>query len=161
MTDLPYASNSSRFLAYLIDVLPITLIAFLIYYFFFGFDEVFESYLENKEDVKIREIFLKERNQIRNLSLVIWVVYGVVMDCTNWQGTLGKKLMEIKVTDENGFKLNFVESVKRNFGKLISVIPLFIGVLWVFFDKRKRTLHDKMAKTVLLNSPSPSDSKGL
>ena len=150
--DLPYATNGNRFLAFMLDVLPITLLAFLIYYFFFDFDVALEVYLENKGDVEMRKSFILERNKVRNLSLIIWVVYGSIMDGTKWQGTHGKKIMNLHVADEFGLKLSLADSFKRNFGKLISVIPLFIGVFWVFFDKKKRTLHDKFVNTLLLDS---------
>lgn len=72
------------------------------------------------------------------------------MDCSRWQGTFGKVIARIKVTDINGQRITLGRSVKRNLGKLIGTLPLFIGMFWILFDKRKQALHDKFARTVVI-----------
>ncbi len=144
------ASNAKRFIAYLIDILPIVAIVFLIYYKFYDFDIHWRNYVENREDIEIRKEFLKYRNQIRNISLAIWVLYGFLMDFSFWQGTLRKKIMGVKVVDYNGNRIDFYQSIKRNFSKMLSIVPLFIGIFWIIFDKHKRGWHDMIAKTILI-----------
>ena len=144
------ADNSNRFQAYLIDVLPITAIVFLVFYFFLDFDEILHRYLNERGDHAIRKQFLHERNGIRNISLLVWVIYGTIMDASRFQGTLGKYLLKIRVADYDGNGISLARAFKRNVGKMVSVLPLFIGVLWILFDKQRRGLHDKFASTVVL-----------
>ncbi|MEM9327713.1 MAG: RDD family protein [Bacteroidota bacterium] len=144
------ASRSARFWAYLIDVIPIVILLTVIAWFFFGFDETVRQYLENRNDVLARKQFLKERNGIRSFALGVWVVYGMLMDASTYQGTLGKIAMGIVVTDDHGRRISLQRSATRNFGKMLSVVPAFIGVLWIFFDPKRKALHDKLAKTLSL-----------
>lgn len=144
------ADNSKRFSAYLIDVLPITAIVLLVFYFFLDFDEILHRYLNERGDQTVRKQFLQERNWIRNISLMVWVIYGTLMDASGFQGTFGKYLLKIRVADYNGNGISLARAFKRNVGKLVSVLPLFIGVLWILFDEQRRGLHDKFASTVVL-----------
>jgi uncharacterized RDD family membrane protein YckC len=41
--------------------------------------------------------------------------------------------------------------VGRYFAYLASIIPLFLGFLWIAFDKRKQGWHDKLAGTVVVH----------
>ncbi len=146
------AKNTNRIIAYFIDMLPIVVIFFIVYYQFFGFDNYWHAYMDNLKDTQIRKDFLEQRNHIRNFSLITWVVYSLFMDATKWQGTLGKKLMNIKVTDYNGQPLNMRQSISRNLSKLISIVPLFIGMFWILFDKHNRAWHDMIGKTLVVDS---------
>jgi uncharacterized RDD family membrane protein YckC len=145
------ASHGKRIAAYLLDILPILLIVFAIFYVFFGFDVTLQYYLENKGDLAARIQFLGERNMIRDISILVWVIYGAIMDSSGYQGTFGKYAMKIKVTDYEGSRLNFGRSVKRNLFKIISIIPVSLGFIWAFFDKQHRGWHDMFAKTLVLN----------
>ncbi len=148
--ELKIAENGKRFVAYLIDMLPIVLILFLLFYNFFGFDETLKAYFSHKDNLDARIQFLIERNIIRNIALGIWIIYGAFMDCSSFQGTLGKYIMKIRVADYEGNPISLKQSTIRNFSKFISIVPLFIGVFWILFDKKHRAWHDKIAKTIII-----------
>ena len=40
--------------------------------------------------------------------------------------------------------------MKRFFAIGLSIAPLFLGILWTRFDKRKQAWHDKLANTVVI-----------
>jgi uncharacterized RDD family membrane protein YckC len=51
-----------------------------------------------------------------------------------------------------GNTLSVGQSIGRYLGYYVSMIPLFIGLIWVAFDKRKQGWHDKLAGTVVIRS---------
>lgn len=81
---------------------------------------------------------------------VVWVLYSVVMDFSLSQGTLGKQLLKIKVTDDNGNRISFIKSIKRNLSKFLSYAIIGIGFFWILFDKRKKSWHDLIAGTLVV-----------
>ena len=76
-------------------------------YFFLGFDEVLSTYLNSGQDVESRIAFLAERNKVRDASLLLWILYGLFMDRSKFQGTHGKIILRIKVTDIEGNRITF------------------------------------------------------
>ena len=153
---LRLADNGKRFLAYLIDILPITILVLGIYYFFLGFDETWNAYRSPERDLSARAQFLKERNWIRNFSLLIWIVYCIFMEASAKQATFGKHAMKIIVADAAGNQLSLEQSIKRNASKVLSYLVLLIGFLWILFDKNRQGWHDKIAQTYVLNRDETS-----
>ena len=98
-----------------------------------------------------------------NLSLFMLIIaqWGLLLGASaiyeilltyKYGGTLGKILMNIKVVDEKGNFISFWRSTGRHFAKYISSIILYIGFLMVLWDGNKQGLHDKMAKTYVINN---------
>ena len=137
--------------AYWIDVIPIALIVFLLFYFFLGFDAVLGAYFEAPSNIDKRITFLSQRNQIRDLTFVIWIVYSAIAEISSLQGTFGKKLLGIKVVDRDGHRIGFGRAFVRNISKILSLIPFGLGFLWVAFSKEKKGWHDIIAKTYVID----------
>ncbi len=66
------------------------------------------------------------------------------------QGTVGKKLLSIKVTDTSGLDPTLNQVIKRNFAKLLSTLIFFGGYLYLFLNKKHQTLHDKLSDTLVI-----------
>lgn len=66
--------------------------------------------------------------------------------------TIGKKAMGLRVQDEmTGQNLTVVSAILREvIGKAISGIVLLLGYLWMLWDPKKQTWHDKIAKSVVV-----------
>jgi len=77
-------------------------------------------------------------------------IYGVFADASAAQGTIGKRLLNIKVTDMGGRRISFSVSLIRNGAKILSVIPLFFGYLYSFLNKKLQTWHDIAANTLVI-----------
>jgi uncharacterized RDD family membrane protein YckC len=89
---------------------------------------------------------------IPGLSLVIdWLYYALQESGTN-QATIGKKAMGLKVTNLGGEKITFGQATGRHFGKFLSALILLIGYLMMLWDDKKQTLHDKLARTLVLKN---------
>lgn len=64
----------------------------------------------------------------------------------------GKKLLNLTIQKESGGNLSFGKAVIREFGKILSILPLGLGFIWMFFDKRRQTWHDKLTDSLVLSS---------
>ena len=78
------------------------------------------------------------------------IVYHIVMESTAKQGTYGKQLLKIKVSDLQGYRISLARSIGRNLCKIISVAPFFIGYLYSFFNKQQQCMHDMIAGTLVI-----------
>jgi uncharacterized RDD family membrane protein YckC len=85
------------------------------------------------------------------LGIIINWLYFALMESSSSQGTLGKMVLGIKVTDLNGNRVSFGKATGRHFGKIISVIVLGIGYIMVAFTEKKQGLHDMMAGCLVVN----------
>lgn len=154
-----------RAIAYLVDVMPITLLLAGAAYFLLGFDEVWARYIADRHNPAVRADFLLKRNLIRDSSLVLWVVYGTLLEASGLQATLGKWLVGAAVATENGNRMGLRQSFVRNATKIISMLPLFVGCVWAAFNSQRQAWHDRFAKTrvvtrkSLMPPPIPYDDK--
>ena len=80
---------------------------------------------------------------------VIKFFYHIISEA-RWQVTIGKRLLNIKVTDLNGQKPTLSMIIVRNFCKVLSALLLFTGYLYSFFNKKQQCLHDKIAQTLVI-----------
>jgi len=142
-----YSGLRKRALAFIIDMIPISLLVFGVSYFFLGFDEVLATFLNSGNDLESQRIFYAERNTVRDSALVLWLLYGFIMDCSTFQGTHGKILLGMKVTDTGGNRISFSQSLVRTVMKIIGAAPVFLGYLWGAIREDKATWHDIVAKT--------------
>lgn len=142
--------NVDRLLASLIDIIPITLIVFGVFYLFFGFDVILTTYQNRGTNNEPTIQFIIERNKIRDISFLILIIYSIFMESSTMQGTFGKKLMGIRVVDLTGNKISLKKSTIRNLSKILSYLILGLGFAWILFDKNKQGWHDKIANTYVV-----------
>jgi uncharacterized RDD family membrane protein YckC len=85
-------------------------------------------------------------------SFLIAMGYSI---CCEWflRGqTLGKKLLRLRVMDEQGLYLQFSQVVIRNLLRVVDMIPAFylVGGLSAFFTRRSQRLGDIAASTIVV-----------
>jgi uncharacterized RDD family membrane protein YckC len=83
--------------------------------------------------------------------LVSWLWF-TIPESSKWQATVGKKLLGLKVTDENGERIGFGKANGRYWAKSLSALILCIGFIMVAFTEKKQGLHDKMAGTLVVKT---------
>jgi uncharacterized RDD family membrane protein YckC len=81
------------------------------------------------------------------ISILTSIGYFAGMESSAKQATLGKMAVGIKVGNENGEKISFMNAVGRLLGKIVSALILYIGFMMAGWDAKKQALHDKMAGT--------------
>jgi uncharacterized RDD family membrane protein YckC len=84
------------------------------------------------------------------LLAVSWLYYAL-SESSSWQATLGKKVLNLKVTDMTGQPISFGRASGRYFSKIITgMIPLFIGYIMAGFTEKKQAIHDMIASCLVL-----------
>jgi len=81
---------------------------------------------------------------------IVNFIYHVVMEASPKQATYGKQILKIKVTDLLGERIDVARSLGRNVAKILSVLTLFIGYLYSFFNSKQQCLHDVVAGTLVV-----------
>lgn len=80
---------------------------------------------------------------------VVKFIYQIILE-TKYQVTIGKKLLNIKVTTLEGLKPSFNKILIRNLSKIISTSIFCFGYLYSFLNKKQQCLHDVIAKTLVI-----------
>jgi uncharacterized RDD family membrane protein YckC len=87
-------------------------------------------------------------------DLLVQVVLPALAVILFWRyrgATPGKILLSMKIVDADTLGAPSTgKLVGRYFAYVVSMIPLFLGFLWIAFDKRKQGWHDKLAGTVVI-----------
>lgn len=148
---MKYAGFWIRTVAYMIDIVPISIVVMTIILLYTDFGQTWISYQADRTNVDARVQFMQERNWIREISFGVWLVYCALMEGSSFQGTLGKRLMGIRVADRQGNRISFGCSIIRNLSKITSYLPFLVGFFWVAGSPQKHGWHDILAKTDVLH----------
>ena len=82
------------------------------------------------------------------MAVIIFWVYK--------SATPGKMATKLTIVDaKTGGKPTTGQFIVRYLGYYVSIIPLFLGIIWVGIDKRKQGWHDKLAGTVVIRNSKP------
>lgn len=75
--------------------------------------------------------------------------------------TLGKKLVGIRVIQENGHSITLLSSFIRNFIRMIDSLPTayFLGIIMIFFHSKHKRLGDIVAGTIVVHERKPKRNK--
>ena len=65
-------------------------------------------------------------------------LYSALLESGPKQATLGKRLLDLKVTNMEGERISFGQATGRHFGKYLSAIILCIGFLMMLWDGKKQ-----------------------
>jgi uncharacterized RDD family membrane protein YckC len=84
------------------------------------------------------------------LAFVGQWLYEALLTSSSWQGTIGKRVLRLKVVDESGNRIGFGRATGRFFAKILSSMFFCIGYIMIGFTERKRGLHDMLAGTVVM-----------
>jgi uncharacterized RDD family membrane protein YckC len=87
-------------------------------------------------------------------DFVIQVVLPAVATILFWKyrgATPGKMAISARIADaKTGKAPRNGQLVGRYFAYIVSMLPLFLGFLWIGIDRRKQGFHDKLAGTVVV-----------
>jgi len=86
---------------------------------------------------------------------VISIGYGITLEWF-WRGqTLGKRVLRLRVMDEQALRLEFSQIVVRNLLRFVDMLPLayMIGGLACFISRRCQRLGDLAANTIVVRNP--------
>jgi uncharacterized RDD family membrane protein YckC len=149
-----YAGFWLRFVAYLIDsiILGVGFVVILVFLAVFtGLGEILRG---------IREESPHEILALAGVALILaaigiafitgWLYYAL-MESSSWQATLGKKALDLAVTDMEGRQITFGRASGRYFARIITnLIPLAIGYIVAGFTAKKQAVHDLIASCLVV-----------
>ena len=71
-----------------------------------------------------------------------------------WKGTtVGGVVLGLKVARLDGQPITFMVALVRALAGAFSIMFLFLGILWIIWDKDKQGWHDRIAGTVVVKLP--------
>jgi uncharacterized RDD family membrane protein YckC len=85
--------------------------------------------------------------KIVGLSILAGLVYSVACEGSPWMGTIGKRLVGIRVVDEYGERLTLTTAIIRNLLKGLSIGCLGLGVVPAVTSPFGQAWHDRLART--------------
>jgi uncharacterized RDD family membrane protein YckC len=142
-----------RVAAYLIDhvLLGIVIAPFYFILIFPSVLRIIQQAQENTEPSP--ELFVGMFGSIfmfAGAALVGSWLYEALLTSSSWQGTVGKRILRLKVTDDQGNRISFARATGRFFAKILSGWVMYVGFIMVAFMERKRGLHDVICGTQVL-----------
>lgn len=85
------------------------------------------------------------------LFIIVGVGYYTVLEGGPTGQTLGKKALGIRVISfESGGEIGYARAFVRYIGRIVSAVVIFIGYLWMLWDREKQCWHDKFAGDVVV-----------
>jgi uncharacterized RDD family membrane protein YckC len=149
-----FAGFKRRLTAYCIDFLPILFVVAWVFYTFFGFDEVLARY--RVDDPDARASFIATRTTIRNVAVLVYLVYAAAAESSAARGTLGKQLMGIAVVGPGGGRVSWPVAIQRNLLKPLSGAVCGLGYLAILWSPERRAWHDRIADTWVVQTAGPA-----
>lgn len=139
MTDenMQYANFFTRLAAVIIDVLLIFIISFLLNF-------ILLVILKIEVPKNLVGIFGEVIG-----AFILWLYYAV-SHSSNWQASIGKKILGLKVVDYQGNKISFLRASGRILGWYISAMLFGIGHIVALWTNKKQAFHDFLAKTLVV-----------
>ena len=138
-----YAGFWIRFVAYIIDTFILSTVLILL-------GTIWS--LKNDDSSIDLATTIAQSGMVLSISFFLHWFYFAIMESSESQATVGKKILGLKVTDEFGQRMSFGRATGRYFSKYISSLILGIGYLMAAFTDRKQALHDKIASTLVIYS---------
>ncbi len=174
--ELKAAPIGKRIGAYIIDIFIIFFLLFIVLSFtimpefinsFQGIDNI-----ENMEQDELMEMQLDIMKRFQNsksllkfnlINLIISCLYFVVFHASSMQATVGKKLLNLKVVNNDGLQITFFQSFFRFFIKMAHSFLMLISSIFNFLfaapilnlivvstTEFKKGYHDIVAKTLVI-----------
>ncbi len=87
--------------------------------------------------------------------LISWVVpaFATIIFWIYRAATPGKMAIKARILDANtGNAASTGQLIGRYLAYFVSILPFFLGIFWIAFDKRKQGWHDKLAGTVVVKN---------
>lgn len=91
-------------------------------------------------------------------NFILVLSYGIVLEWF-WRGqTIGKRIIGLRVIDEQGLKLRLEQIILRNLLRVVDRLPLgyMVGGICMLLSRRNQRLGDIVAGTVVAYAPKAS-----
>ncbi len=136
---LELASPKKRMQAFVIDDILISIITMILLW-----DQISAN---NGDIVNMLMLMNSAFIQVLFLKLIyqtffVWY-YGA---------TIGKQIVKIRIIREDNYgSVNLITSLMRSASRIVSESIFYLGFFLAFYTEGRQTLHDKLAKTLVIN----------
>ena len=152
-TPSPYGGFWIRLLAYIIDRIVLSVVA-TPFFFILALPTISKIAHEAEQNQEPSpEFVFSVLGALSTFIVLVFIgywLYEALLTSSAWQGTVGKRILRLKVTDEAGNRIGFGRATSRFFAKLLSYLIFYIGFIMAAFTDRKRALHDMIAGTLVM-----------
>ena len=139
VTGLEYVGFWMRLLATIIDIVILYAIIIPLLVSMYGW-----AYFETEDLIKGPIDFLITCVFPAAAAILLWIYKSA---------TPGKMIISAQIKDANtGHSPSSIQSIIRYCAYMVSTVPLGLGFIWIAFDERKQSWHDKISKTVVVYS---------
>jgi uncharacterized RDD family membrane protein YckC len=166
--DFKFADLWKRAVAFIIDAaIVITLFCLLIHTVNIllalpvEYAPIFERGIALKMSPYVEEHFIEIVLLYSFLKLTVLVPYFTLLESSRLQATFGKLLLGIRIVDLLGKRISFARATGRFFAKTLSGQVLLIGYFMAMLSRRKQTLHDLLAGTLVVTKESVVSAKSI
>jgi uncharacterized RDD family membrane protein YckC len=89
------------------------------------------------------------------ITLVLYYLIMPVMESSKWQGTIGKRILKLQITNREGERITFFRALWRNIIRSVVLYSYIIsfGLLLIpqyfRFKKTRKLVHDELSSTVI------------
>jgi len=142
------AKWTDRFVAWLIDFIIISVISTSIIFASYG-----TMYYEFDD-----EGFWAENSQFIPTSLIFFV-YWTILEYKTGQ-TVGKKILNLKVINVSGDKVNLKGILISSFGKSF-LLPIDVIIGWILTNEKRQRAFNKLGDTIVIKIKNNIDSSDL
>jgi len=84
------------------------------------------------------------------IGAFIWIFYNAFFESSGYKATVGKILFHIQVIDMYGKRLSVLRALFRCVSKVISILPLGLGIWYISTNPRKQGWHDLLAGSYVI-----------
>ncbi len=145
--EITIAKWSDRFFAWLIDFCIITAISTLVIFAFFG-----------KIDYDLNEKWMwAETTQFVQTS-IIFFIYWIILEYKTGQ-SIGKKILDLKVTNTYGKRSDLKGVIISSFGKTF-LIPVDVVLGWIFTNEKRQRIFNKFGDTLVIKIKNNEENNG-
>ncbi len=157
-TSVTYAGFWKRFAAHLVDsfiigVCSMIIILPVVIMMGIGFGASAIDMEGSEEMIPVLIALLGAYLLVVLIAVILTWLYYALMESSSKQGTLGKMILGIVVTDMNGGRITFGRATARYFSKILSGLIFGIGYIMAGFTEKKQALHDMIAGCLVVNKP--------
>lgn len=150
-----YAGFWLRFVAYLVDgfilAVPVIILAALVFVAAGGVQIMHGIHPGEDPSPQLIAFFIFVIGGVVLVAFAGKWLYYAYFESSSWQGTPGKKILNLIVTDLNGNPVTFGRASGRFFSRIITgLIPMGIGYILAGFTEKKQALHDMIASCLVL-----------
>src|SRR6188472_4064274 len=152
--DIILAKWSTRFLAWLIDVIIVSIGAVILFSIVYAPLTLLQGYNNH-----VPPVLMGPRSAIECLLLFAYWTY---FELTSGQ-SIGKKLLNLRTTNLSGTGIDLKTALIESFGKAF-LLPLDILLGWIFTNNRRQRIFNRASNTIVIKLPGnsrdiPKDAK--